>query len=97
MTKAYWVSTYREITNPDAMAAYGKLAGPALESAGGKFLVRGLPQKVYEAGLSQRTVVLEFESVAQAVAAHDSPAYQRALDALGDGAVRDIRIVEGIG
>jgi uncharacterized protein (DUF1330 family) len=45
-----------------------------------------MPAKTYEAGLSHRTVVIEFGSVAQAVAAYDSPAYQEALAALGDGA-----------
>jgi uncharacterized protein (DUF1330 family) len=63
--------------------------------AGGRILVRGLPAHVYEAGLQQRTVVIEFDSVEQAKAAHDSADYQEALAALANGAVRDIRIVEG--
>ena len=95
MAKAYWVATYRSISNPDALAEYAKLAGPAILSGGGKFLVRGVPAKTYEAGLAQRTVVIEFDSVAAATAAHDSPGYQAALKALGNGAERDIRIVEG--
>jgi uncharacterized protein (DUF1330 family) len=95
MTKAYWVATYRSISNPEALAAYAKLAGPAIAAAGGQFVVRGMPALVYEAGLMQRTVVIAFDSVEHAKAAHDSPAYQEALAALGDGAVRDIRIVEG--
>jgi uncharacterized protein (DUF1330 family) len=95
MAKAYWVGCYRSISNPDALAAYGKLAGPAITAAGGKFVVRGMPAKTYEAGLNQRTVVIEFDSVAQAQAAHDSPAYQEALRVLGNAAERDIRIVEG--
>src|SRR3984957_17827279 len=93
MAKAYWISTYRSISNPDALAAYAKLAGPALTAAGGRFLARGLPAQVYEAGLQQRTVLLEFDSVEAARAAHDSPAYQEALPALAGGADRDIRIV----
>jgi uncharacterized protein (DUF1330 family) len=97
MAKAYWVTTYRAITNPDAMAAYSKLAGPALEAAGGRFIVRGNAAKAYEGGQMQRVVVVEFDSVDQAVAAHDSPAYQEALRALNNGADRDIRIVEGVG
>ncbi|MDN4590297.1 DUF1330 domain-containing protein [Xenophilus aerolatus] len=96
MPKAYWVTTYREMKNPEKVAAYAKLAGPALTAAGGRFLARGEPSTVYESGLMQRTVVLEFESVEQAVAAHDSPAYQAALAALGDGADRDMRIVAGL-
>ena len=96
MAKAYWITLYRSIKNPDALAAYAKLAVPALQAAGGRTLVRGTPAKTYEAGLDQRTVVMEFESVAQAVAAHDSPAYQEALRLLGDAAERDLRIVEGV-
>ncbi len=93
MPKAYWVTTYRAVRDADKLAAYANLAGPALIAAGGRFLVRGEPSTVYELGLMQRTVVLEFETVEQAVAAHDSPAYQAALAALDDGADRDIRIV----
>ena len=95
MAKAYWIACYRSIKNPDALAAYAKLAAPAMRDAGGRFLVRGTPAKTYEAGLNQRAVVLEFDSVAQAIAAHDSPGYQEALRVLGDSAERDIRIVEG--
>ena len=94
MAKVYWIASYRSIKNPDALAAYAKLAGPAMRGAGGRFLVRGMPAKTYEAGLNQRTVVLEFDSLAQAIAAHDCPGYQEALKALGDSAERDIRIVE---
>lgn len=96
MAKTYWIGTYRAVTNPDKLAAYAKLAGPAISAAGGTFLVRGTPAKTYEAGLNQRTVVIAFDSLDQAVAAHDSPAYQEALAALGDGAERDIRLVEGV-
>lgn len=95
MAKAFWIVAYRSISNPDALAAYAKLAGPAITAGGGRFLVRGTPAKTYEAGLNQRTVVIEFESVAAAIATHDSPAYQAALQALGGAAERDMRIVEG--
>jgi uncharacterized protein (DUF1330 family) len=97
MAKAYWVATYRSVTDPDALAAYAALSGPAVTKAGGRILVRGMPAHVYEAGLDQRTVVIEFDSVAQAMAAHDSPDYQAALKALAGGAERDIRIVEAAG
>jgi uncharacterized protein (DUF1330 family) len=94
---AKWIAFYRSIRNPDALAAYAKLAGPAIQAAGGRFLARGEPAKVYELGTMQRVVLIEFESVAQAVAAHDSPAYQEALRVLGDAVEREIRIVEGLG
>jgi uncharacterized protein (DUF1330 family) len=96
MAKAYWVGTYRSVSNPDALAAYAKLAGPAIAAAGGRFLARGIPAQVYEAGLQQRTVLIEFDSVEAARAAHDSAAYQEALAALAGGADREIRIVEGV-
>jgi uncharacterized protein (DUF1330 family) len=97
MAKAYWVACYHSIKNPDALAAYAKLAGPAVQAAGGKFLARNTAAKAYEAGLMQRVVVIEFESVEKAVAAHDSAGYQEALKALGkDAVVRDLRIVEGV-
>ncbi len=96
MANTYWIGTYRAVTNPEKLAAYGQLAGPAIAAGGGRFLVRGTPAKTYEAGLNQRTVVIEFDSLAQATAAHDSAAYQEALAALGDGAERDIRLVEGV-
>jgi len=97
MAKAYLVVTYRSISNPEALAAYAKIAGPATEAAGGKYLARGMPAKTYEAGMNQRTVVVEFPSLAQAIAAYEGPAYRKALDALGkNAAVRDMRIVEGV-
>jgi uncharacterized protein (DUF1330 family) len=94
MPKAYWIATYRSVTDPVALAAYAALAGPAIQAAGGRFLARGMPAKVYESAVRERAVLIEFESVAHATAAHDSPAYQAALKALGQGAERDIRVIE---
>ena len=96
MAKAYWVSAYRSISDPDKLAAYAKLAAPAIQAAGGRFLARGVAAKTYENGMAQRTTLIEFDSVEQAIAAHDSPGYKAALEALGNGADRDIRIVEGV-
>jgi uncharacterized protein (DUF1330 family) len=96
MPKAYWISCYREIRDPGKLAAYAKLAGPAIEAAGGRFLARATAAQCYEAGQFERTVIVEFESVERATAAHDGAAYQAALAALDDGAVRDLRIVPGV-
>ena len=96
MAKAYWIAFYRSIKNQDAFANYAKLAPAAIQAGGGRFVVRGAPAKVYELGQNQRVVMIEFDSVAQAVAAHDSPGYQEALRALGDGCEREIRIVEAL-
>jgi len=96
MAKGYWITCYRRIVDPAKLAAYAKLAGPALEAAGGRFMARGIAAHAYEAGELERTVVIEFDSIEHAVAAHDSPGYQAALAALGAGAVRDVRIVPGV-
>lgn len=97
MAKAYWIGFYREVRKPDALAAYAKLAGPALEEAGGRMLARGMPTDVREGGLVQRTVLIEFDSLEKARAAYESPAYRAALAVLGDAVERDIRFVEGVG
>jgi uncharacterized protein (DUF1330 family) len=96
MPKAFWVVTYRSVNNPDAWQAYAKLAKPAIINAGGRFVAIGKPAMIYEAGMSQIVVLVEFDSLQKAVACHETPAYQEALRALGTGNVeRDIRIVEG--
>jgi len=96
MAKGYWITFYRSISDPAALAAYGKLAGPAIISNVGRFLAMSEAMKSYEQGIAQRTTVTEFDSVEQAIAAHDSPGYQQALRALGNSCERDVRIVAGV-
>src|SRR5262249_55017875 len=84
------------IKDPAKLAAYAKLAPLALAAFGVRYLCRGNPNATYESGLKERLVVSEFPSLEKAIAGHDSPGYQEALRALGDGAVRDIRIIEGL-
>jgi uncharacterized protein (DUF1330 family) len=96
MAKAYWITTYRAVHDPQALADYARIGAPALQAAGGRFLARGMPAHIYEAGMNQRTVLIQFDSVEQAVAAHDSPAYQEALRVLGNAVERDLRIIEGL-
>ena len=96
MAKGYWINFFRSVKDPAKIEAYRQLAGPVMQATGARFLVRGDPAKVYEAGVVGRVVVIEFDSVEKAIAAHDSPGYQAALKALGDGAERDLRIVEGL-
>jgi uncharacterized protein (DUF1330 family) len=95
MAKAYWISFYREITDQEKMAAYARLAGPAISAGGGVFLARAVAEQAFEAGRKERVTLIAFESIEQAVATHESAAYQQALKALDGGAVRDIRFVVG--
>lgn len=96
MAKGYWIACYRSVSNPDKLAEYAKLGGPALIAAGGRVLARGGTAKVFEAGIEQRTVVLEFDSVEKAIAAYESEGYRAARAVLGNAAERDLRIVEGV-
>lgn len=96
MPKAYWISAYREITDPAGLAAYAALAGPAIEAAGGRFLARGGAVTAFDQGVAERTTLVEFDSYEQALAARESAAYQEALAALGDAVERDFRIFEGV-
>jgi uncharacterized protein (DUF1330 family) len=96
VAKAYWIAIYRSVSNPAALAEYAKMAGPLIQATGGRALVRGVPAHTFEAGLRQRVVVIEFESVEKAVAVYESEAYQAALKVLGNGAERDLRIIEGL-
>ena len=95
MAKGYWISNYRKINDKDKWGAYAKLAGPAIAKLGGKFIVRGMPAAVHEKGVNERVVIVEWESVEKAKAAHDGPEYGEALRALGDAVERDFRIAEG--
>jgi uncharacterized protein (DUF1330 family) len=96
VAKAYLVVTYRSIKDQEKWSAYAKLAVPAIQKAGGRFIARGMPAKTYEKGMNERVVIVEFDSVQKASAAHDSAGYQEALRALGNGAERDMRLVEGV-
>jgi uncharacterized protein (DUF1330 family) len=96
MKKGYWVVAYRSISDENRLNAYRLLAVPAVEAFGGRFLTRPTSAVTpSEAGLNLRTILVEFDSYETALAAHDSPAYRKALEALGSGAERDFRIIEG--
>jgi len=94
--KAYWMTFYRSISDPEALAAYAALAVPAIEAGGGRILARGVAAQVYEAGIRQRTVLVEFDSLERAKTTYESPAYQAAVAKLGGAVERDLRLIEGL-
>jgi uncharacterized protein (DUF1330 family) len=96
MAKGYWVTFYRSISNPAALAEYAKLAGPPIQAGGGKFLSRGVAKQAFESGVPERSVVIEFDSVEKAIAAYESPEYQAAVKVLKGAVERDVRILEGV-
>jgi len=93
VAKGYWITCYRSVRDEATLANYAKVAGPAIEAHGGRFLARGNPVKTHEAGLNQRLVVIEFESAKKAIEAYESPEYQAALAILRNSAERDVRII----
>jgi uncharacterized protein (DUF1330 family) len=97
MAKGYWVTFYRSVSDPTALARYAELAAPAIRGGGGRFLARGVPARAFEAGLAQRTVVIEFDSLERALTTYESPAYQAALKVLEGAVERDVRMMEGAG
>jgi uncharacterized protein (DUF1330 family) len=97
MAKGYWITIYHAVSDPARLAEYTRTATPALEAAGGRILARGTAVRTFEGGANQRAVVIEFDSVAQAIAAYESPRYQTAARALKGAVEREVRIVEGVG
>ena len=97
MAKGYWITIYHAVSDPARLAQYAAAATPALEAAGGRILARGTAVRTFEGGANQRAVVIEFDSVKQAIAAYESPRYQAAAKALQGAVEREVRIVEGVG
>ena len=96
MAKAYWITTYHSVSDPDALARYAGPATKIINAHGGRILARGIPARAYEAGESQRCVVIEFDSVDAAISCYESAAYQEVRSILEGAAEREIRIVEGV-
>jgi hypothetical protein len=96
MARAYWVVCYRSISNPVAARRVYQACRACRPRWRWTLPSPRHPAKTYEAGIDQRTVLVEFDSLAQAIATHDGPGYQAALAVLGNAAERDMRIVEGI-
>ena len=97
MAKGYWIAFYRSVSDPARLAEYGALAVPAIEAGGGRFLARGLPMETVEGVEQQRSTLIEFDSVQQAITTYRSPRYQAARRLLEGAVERDVRIMEGVG
>ena len=96
MKKGYWLVAYHTVGDEATMNNYVELAGAALAPFGARVLVPpGSAVTAHEAGLEQITVVVEFDSYADALAAHESADYKKALAVLGSGVKRDFRVAEG--
>ena len=84
------------VTNPDKYQEYAKLAGPATQKYGGKFMVRGGAKTVLEGNIPyQRIVVTEFPDVAAAKRFYSSVEYQAAREKRLGAADFNMMVVEG--
>jgi len=95
MAKGYWLTIYRSVSDPARLAEYAALATPAIEAAGGRILARDVAARTYDGGGNQRTVIVEFASVREAIAAYEGRRYQEAAKLLSGAVDREVRIVEG--
>ena len=93
MPKAYWISAYTPFPIR-AFAAYAKIAGLRFKVQAAAFL-RAVHQQRCTSTSMQRVVLIEFESVAQAIATHAVP-HIRKRCACSARVDRDLRIVEGV-
>ncbi len=93
--KAYWINRCH-VFDMNKYSKYIELAGTAIASHGGKFLVRGGDQVYLEGKGLERTVVVEFQSKDQALKAYNSAEYQKALKFSKESAERQVVIVEAI-
>ncbi|MDA1089940.1 MAG: DUF1330 domain-containing protein [Proteobacteria bacterium] len=97
MPKAYIISAYNAINDPDKLKAYAEGAGPAVAAFGGKFLARSGNVTTLEGNEKLRAVIIEFESVEKAKECYNSDAYQAAHAKMAGGAVdRDMFVVEAV-
>ena len=95
MSKGYWVIAWRSISDPTAVERYVAPATDAILANGGRVLAGGVPARSYEEGVASRLVIVEFDSLQQAIDAYEHPDYQATLVHLVGAAERDVRIIEG--
>jgi uncharacterized protein (DUF1330 family) len=92
---AYIIATIN-VTNPDKYQEYARLAGPASQKHGGRFLVRGGKKTTLEGDIPfQRIVVSEFADVEAAKKFYHSVEYQAAKQKRLGAADFHMIVVEG--
>ena len=86
-----------EVTDPDLFTEYRELVEPTVNAFGGRYIARGGETLLLEGDRSpNRTVIIEFDSIEQAKAWHDSDEYAPARDMRFRSANSHVVIVEGV-
>ena len=94
--KAYWIAVYKDLNESENLKGYAEKASPAIKKYGGKILVRGGKTETIEGIPSPRTVIIEFQSIKDALNCYHSKEYQNAKKIVKGKFNRHIQIVEGI-
>lgn len=94
MPKAYWIA-HVTVTAPEPYAQYAAEATKAFARYGAVVLARGGTLTSLEGGSAPRNVIIEFESVEQALRCYNSPEYQAAKSHRIGAGNADIMILEG--
>ncbi len=96
MSKAYFISTYHEIYDETNWQPMPNWQGLRLLHMAAGYWRAALPMTPRNTARKCGQYCWNLILVEAAQAAYDSDGYKAALDALGDGVKRDIRIIEGV-
>ncbi len=85
------------VTDPIGYEEYKKLAPQSIAVYGGKYVARGGRTETLEGDWSpSRLVILQFDSIEQARAWHDSPEYRQARELRHKTATSNMVAIEGV-
>ncbi|MBL4665801.1 MAG: DUF1330 domain-containing protein [Sneathiella sp.] len=95
MPKAYWIA-HVTVTEATQYKLYADGAPAAFEKYNAKILARGGSFEQLEGKGHSRNVVIEFNSMADALACYHSEEYQSAKQHRREAGIAEIVIVEGV-
>ncbi|MFK0310715.1 DUF1330 domain-containing protein [Pseudomonas sp. NPDC090233] len=90
--KGYWIILASDVTDSEAQQEYARQWAPLAEKYAAKIKVL---DTLAEAHTSTRVLAVEFESLEQAKACYDDPAYVHAKVFALRAARRELMIIEG--
>ena len=94
MPKGYWIA-HVTVTDPETYPDYITTAKPAFEKYGARFLARGGTHECLEGNTGERHVIIEFDSMADALACYNSETYQKGAKIRQASSTGTFTIVEG--
>ena len=92
---AYWIARVT-VTDPDTYKHYAEAAPEAFKKYNARILARGGQHEAMEGEARPRNVVIEFDTLEDAVACYNSDEYQAARKHRETAGIAEIVIVEGV-